>query len=98
MLNEKLKRYSVIADVKGLVFFFERLTQGVTSMSSMRSFTLSNRGKMQLNVEALAILSEGFNLLTLSDDIITPTDNLPTDFKDKEDVINWFSDLLFHVF
>ena len=94
MLNEKLKRYSVIADVKGLVFFFERLTQGVTSMSSMRSFTLSNRGKMQLNVEALAILSEGFNLLTLSDDIITPTDNLPTDFKDKEDVINWFSDLL----
>lgn len=91
MLNERIERFSEIADSKGLFFVWQSISQGVTSMDSLAQLRSHHSGKLCLNILPTLLLLEEMGYISLEGDNI----KIESPFINYDDVfIIRFSDSL----
>ncbi len=93
MLNERIERFSEIADSKGLFFVWQNIGQGVASISSLTQLRSHHTGKLCLNILPTLLLLEGMGFVSVEENKIEVCSSFKM-FDDEEKFIAFFSDLL----
>jgi len=93
MLNERIERFSEIADSKGLFFVWESVGQGVVSINSLTQLRSHHTGKLCLNILPTLLLLEDMGYVSVDGDNIEVKTTFKK-FEDEEAFVASFSDIL----
>lgn len=93
MLNERIEKYSEIADSKGLFFVWQSICHGVKSVDSLTQLRAHHFGKLCLNIHPTLWLLEEMGFISINEDDIEV--NLLMKDYNEEDFFGYFSDLFF---
>lgn len=93
MLNERIERFSEIADCKGLFFVWQSIGHGVVSINSLIQLRAHHKGKLCLNILPTLLLLEEMGYITIEDDNIQVV-SIMNDYGDEEEFATHFSEIL----
>jgi len=95
MLNEKIESCSEIADLEGLYFVWENLSNGVCSIDSLTSLRLHHKGKINVNIDYTILLFEQLKIVDISNDLVSIS-KMREDYPvlDKNSYSKWISRIL----
>lgn len=93
MLNERIERFSEIADSKGLFFVWQSIGQGVVSINSLTQLRSHHTGKLCLNILPTLLLFDAMGFISVEGDNIEVDSSFKI-FKDEESFVTSFSDIL----
>ena len=93
MLNERIERFSEIADSKGLFFVWQSIGHGVVSINSLIQLRAHHKGKLCLNILPTLLLLEEMGYITIEGDNIQVV-SIINDYNDEEDFATHFSEVL----
>lgn len=93
MLNERIEKFSEIADTKGLFFVWQSICQGVASITSLTQLRSHHTGKLCLNIVPTLLLLEEMGYITVDNDSIKVGSVLKI-FDSEEDFTTHFSEVL----
>lgn len=96
MLNERIEKYSEIADIEGLYFVWQNLAAGVTSMETLIYMRSHHSGKLCVNILPAILLLEEMGYVSITNDVITGFSGSP--FDEKESFATWFSPIMLDFF
>ena len=93
MLNERIERFSEIADTKGLFFVWQSIGNGVVSIKSLNQLRSHHTGKLCLNVFPALLLLQEMGYIAIDDDNIQVVSVL-NNYDSEEDFSIFFSEAL----
>jgi hypothetical protein len=93
MLDERIEKFSEIADSKGLFFVWQSIGHGVVSINSLIQLRAHHKGKLCLNILPTLLLLEEMGYITIEDDSIQII-SIMSDYDDEELFATYFSDVL----
>jgi hypothetical protein len=93
MLNERIERFSEIADSKGLFFVWQSIGHGVVSINSLIQLRAHHKGKLCLNILPTLLLLEEMGYISIEDDNIQVV-SIMSDYDDEEVFATHFSEVL----
>ena len=93
MLNERIERFSEIADSKGLFFVWQSIGQGVVSINSLTQLRSHHTGKLCLNILPTLLLFDAMGFISVEGDNIEVGSSFKI-YHDEESFVTTFSDIL----
>ena len=93
MLNERIEKFSEIADSNGLFFVWQSIGQGVVSVKSLTQLRSHHIGKLCLNILPTLLLFETMGFISVKEDCIDIKPSFKI-FHNKESFIESFSNTL----
>ena len=93
MLNERIEKFSEIADSKGLFFVWQSIGQGVVSINSLTQLRSHHTGKLCLNILPTLLLFDAMGFISVEGDNIEVGSSFKI-YHDEESFVTTFSDIL----